>query len=190
MESSSKGNILDFSNDDLCIISNQSHPLLLQLEQEGKKLKTSKVERSKTQKFAMFDMDYTLIKTKSGKIFAQSWDDWKPLFNNIKETLTEFLENDFRLVIITNQSRFEKDPRYKKEVLRKIRKIMGFIDLPVDFIVLQKDTEYRKPSPGVLYFMMKYMYPDVHFDFENSFYCGDAAGRLKTALRKKDFANT
>jgi len=30
----------------------------------------------------------------------------------------------------------------------------------------------------------------VKIDKENSFYCGDAAGRDKTATRKKDFSNT
>ena len=62
--------------------------------------------------------------------------------------------------------------------------------MPLDFIVLSKDNEFRKPSPACLYFIMGEMYNNVHFDFRNSFYCGDAAGRLKTKFRKKDFANT
>lgn len=38
-------------------------------------------------KMAGFDMDWTLVKTKSGKIFAANSDDWLFLFEEVKPKL-------------------------------------------------------------------------------------------------------
>jgi histidinol phosphatase-like enzyme len=41
-------------------------------------------------KIAGFDLDYTLIKTKSGRTFAKDKDDWVFLVDNTVETLKEY----------------------------------------------------------------------------------------------------
>ena len=53
-------------------------------------------------KFACFDMDWTLIKPKSGKKFPQNKDDWKFLNNYVKAKLAAFAKNDYQLVIFSN----------------------------------------------------------------------------------------
>lgn len=49
-----------------------------------------------------FDMDSTLIKTKSGKTFAVSKDDWVLLYDNIPEKIQQYHSDGFRIVIFTN----------------------------------------------------------------------------------------
>ena len=43
----------------------------------------------------MFDLDYTLIKTKSGKVFPKYIDDWELLNDNVKTKLTKLFEKKF-----------------------------------------------------------------------------------------------
>jgi bifunctional polynucleotide phosphatase/kinase len=51
---------------------------------------------------AGFDMDYTIIKTKSGKKFPQNKDDWELLYDNTKAKLTQLSQDGFTIVIFTN----------------------------------------------------------------------------------------
>lgn len=52
---------------------------------------------------AGFDMDWTIIKTKSGKTFAVDSDDWDFLFPEVKPKLQQLHKDGFRIVIFTNQ---------------------------------------------------------------------------------------
>jgi bifunctional polynucleotide phosphatase/kinase len=48
-------------------------------------------------------MDYTIIKTKSGKKFPQNKDDWELLFGEItKSKLVQLDKQGFSIVIFTN----------------------------------------------------------------------------------------
>ena len=42
---------------------------------------------NKSAKIAAFDMDYTLIKTKSGALFAKNCFDWQILYNQVPQKL-------------------------------------------------------------------------------------------------------
>ena len=46
---------------------------------------------------------------------------------------------------------------------------------------------FRKPRPGFWEFLEKYQNSDISIDQSKSFYCGDAAGRVR-AKGKKDFS--
>jgi bifunctional polynucleotide phosphatase/kinase len=186
MEKSSK-RVKEYNfEDSLYILSNKPHPLF----KKNYNFSRKPMKRQNYQQFAIFDMDFTLIKTKSGKNYAKDENDWALLFDNVPKVLKEFRDAGFEVIIITNQKLFSTDPEYKGEIIMKIKALFKVFKIPLDFVILSNDNHYRKPSPSCLYFIMSHLYPSVHFDFENSFYCGDAAGRLKTKLRKKDFANT
>lgn len=60
------------------------------------------------------------------------------------------------------------------------------------FIAATHGDQYRKPSLGMWdYFCKNLLGEDIKtVDKKKSFYCGDAAGRPKTATRKKDFSDT
>ena len=57
---------------------------------------------NKTEKLAGFDMDWTLIKTKSGKTFAQSAHDWQFLYECTAEKLRKLNEDSYQVVVFTN----------------------------------------------------------------------------------------
>lgn len=48
-------------------------------------------------------MDYTIIKTKSGKKFPQNKDDWEFLLDSTKAKLIQLSKEGFTIVIFTNQ---------------------------------------------------------------------------------------
>ena len=56
---------------------------------------------------AAFDLDYTLIKPKSGRKFPKDKNDWKFLFDNIIDYLHSL--KDYSIVLFTNQSRFNNN---------------------------------------------------------------------------------
>ena len=91
-------------------------------------------EIKKTGKIAAFDLDYTLIKTKSGKLFPINKDDWKYLYDNIPEKLKELFDDNFTIVIITNQMGISKGKLDKSEFLNKISNIHKTLKIP--FILL------------------------------------------------------
>ena len=55
-------------------------------------------------KIAGFDIDGTIIKTKSGKTFPINENDWEFLYNNIKQKIEE-ISDDYSVLFITNQSK-------------------------------------------------------------------------------------
>jgi bifunctional polynucleotide phosphatase/kinase len=54
--------------------------------------------------------------------------------------------------------------------------------------VASDDDTYRKPNLGMWKFFVGTMNETVKVNLEQSFYCGDAAGRVKG--KKKDFSDT
>lgn len=65
---------------------------------------TSKLKFEYTEKIACFDLDGTLIKTKSTKRFAANENDWIFYSKNVPNKLKKIAEDGFCIVIITNQA--------------------------------------------------------------------------------------
>ena len=57
-------------------------------------------------KIASFDMDGTLIATKSGKVFAVDKNDWRLLYDQttVKQMRKLYEEDNYKIVIMTNQA--------------------------------------------------------------------------------------
>jgi len=140
-------------------------------------------------KIAAFDLDYTLIKTKSGKKFPIDHTDWVLWDDSIPYKLAILVSKGFQIVIFTNQSKLKKKeniPNYKK----KIEQIHTVLPFNIQFYISIGSGFYRKPLTG----MWDKMLEINHIQFINalSFYCGDAAGRIIgwTKGGGKDFACT
>jgi DNA 3'-phosphatase len=128
-------------------------------------------------KIAGFDLDSTLIKTKSGKTFAQNSDDWQ-WFNyiTVPHILNKCYLAGFRIQIITNQAGIKQDLAKLKIFTDKLSKIevelrKMYPDIRYEVFCLNNKDVFRKPFPTVI---------DSLFDSginPSSFYCGDAAGR-------------
>jgi bifunctional polynucleotide phosphatase/kinase len=142
-------------------------------------------------KLACFDIDYTIIKTKSGKKFPISKDDWVLLYDNIPQILKEYSDQGYQLVFFTNQMGISKGKSNVKDLIYKFNKVRQKLGLKIDVLMTAFDDNFRKPMTGMWDFYCEYNKITTDKDLlENSFYCGDAAGRLyptTTKKVKKDF---
>ncbi|CAO3608788.1 unnamed protein product [Cunninghamella echinulata] len=122
-----------------------------------------------------FDLDGTLIKTKSGNVHSKDSRDWVWWHSSIPEKLKQLHSEDYKIVIFSNQNGLKNDQRIN-EFKAKVTDILDQLPMPVLlFASLHKDV-YRKPMKGMWDELVQ-EYNDVEIDLKNSFYVGDAAGR-------------
>lgn len=117
-------------------------------------------------KIAGFDLDNTIIKTKSGKKFPKDYEDWIFMYPNIIEKINDLYNNGFNIVIITNQKNLKNIDEWKQKIIN----IFTILNINIDIYVSLIDNEYRKPNIGL---WTKY----INNYTPNTFYCGDACGR-------------
>lgn len=141
----------------------------------------SKLKRKNEKiKIAGFDLDQTLISTESGKTFPIDSNDWKWMYDNVKDKLEDFINKGFEIVIITNQGGIKSSSEKMSVFKTKIENIEKDIALThansnIKFKIygaVHKDV-HRKPYPT----FFKYINIDKNVDRDNSFFCGDGAGR-------------
>ena len=137
---------------------------------------------------ALFDLDGTLITTKSGKKWSSKPEDWK-LLPQVESQLKLAVANGGLIGIITNQ--LEWSGGTSKQLKEKIGNVIRRLDIPLYVFMAIKRDEYRKPCTGMYKLLLETA--GTEFDLSKSFYVGDAAGRhgdhndtdLKWALNTK-----
>ncbi|CAN7949681.1 unnamed protein product [Ixodes pacificus] len=141
-------------------------------------------------KIAAFDMDGTLITTKSGKVFPVNSHDWRILLPQVETKLHSLLADGFKIVVITNQRGLAKSHSHESEFKGKVEHILKRLDIPAQVYVCSGHGFYRKPAPGVWEHLEKHGNGNVPINIHESFYVGDAAGRPANwePKRKKDFS--
>jgi bifunctional polynucleotide phosphatase/kinase len=130
-------------------------------------------------KIASFDIDGTIITTKSGKVFPKDYTDWIFLYENTVIKLKEYYSKDYCIIFISNQGglkTLERIDYWKK----KINNIVKEINIPICVYASTNIYFYRKPLPTI-WDIIKF---EKILISNKSFYCGDAAGR------KNDHNNT
>lgn len=140
-------------------------------------------------KIAIFDLDYTLIKTKSGKLFPVDYSDWQFLYNNIPSKLKD-LSKEYTIIILSNQLGISKGKVDKDKFISKINRIKNKLNIPLIFYIATHDDNYRKPRIGFIDHFKSLVDDFDSFLLEESFYVGDMAGRIKTNKFKKDKYDT
>ncbi len=133
----------------------------------------------KNGKVATFDMDGTIITTKSGKKFPINALDWKFWHDSVPVVLREYYKNGYDVVIISNQNGIEKGKTSLIDIKSKIEEIVKELKIPITVLLAMKDDHMRKPRIGTWEVLTQSLAPII-----DTFYCGDAAGRAK------DFAAT
>ncbi len=84
---------------------------------------------------AGFDLDGTIICTKSGLVFAKDEADWQFLFAEVPGKLRQMHENGYKLVIFTNQKGLQTGRQAVEPFRRKIEAILAKIPVPVQVII-------------------------------------------------------
>lgn len=137
-------------------------------------------------KVAGFDLDCTLIKTKSGGTFARGISDWTWNSTKVIESLKKW-RNTHLIVIFTNQGAVLNDKLSKSyqnftrkllNIIKELKSNLDNVDILVYAACKSKNIDNRKPQIGMWNELLKYLQlGDLKIDKENSFYVGDAAGR-------------
>ncbi|CAO4375352.1 unnamed protein product [Caenorhabditis nigoni] len=135
-------------------------------------------------KIAAFDMDGTLIKTKSGKVFPIDCRDWQLLFESIPSELKKLSSDGWKIVIFTNQKGIQVAKVDRNEFKKKIEAIVAKLGVPVQAFVSVAGGRYRKPCIG-MWEELKLRNDGVDIQETESVFVGDAAGRHKTTIRSK-----
>ncbi|GMR48752.1 hypothetical protein PMAYCL1PPCAC_18947, partial [Pristionchus mayeri] len=137
-------------------------------------------------KVASFDMDGTLITTKSGKVFPVDTSDWKFWSDRVPSKLRELHEKEeTKIVIFTNQKGLMTKQVDKGGFKRKIEAIVKSAKVPIQVFVSIEAARYRKPMSGMWEHFTKHCNGDIEVDKESSVFVGDAAGRHKTKDRER-----
>ncbi|RNA23553.1 bifunctional polynucleotide phosphatase kinase-like [Brachionus plicatilis] len=141
-------------------------------------------------KIASFDIDGTIIVTKSGKTFAQNSSDWKWFDKCVPQKLKDLDDQGFRIVFITNQAGIEKGKTKPEQLKTKFEAMLKELHIPVFILIATGENHFRKPSVEMWKFFEENCNKMEEVDMDESFYCGDAAGRPKNWApgRSKDFS--
>jgi DNA 3'-phosphatase len=120
------------------------------------------------------DLDSTLIRTVSGKMFPQSHTDWQWYNKHVMLTLRRHM--DYGIFIVTNQGGIEKGFVNETEFLSKISSIVESVQsitdnsVPVQGYYCPKMESYdRKPLPGMAFQAAR----DFNINLKDSIMVGD-----------------
>lgn len=100
-------------------------------------------------KVAAFDMDGTLIKTKSGKVHPVDTNDWQIAMPQISKKLREMLNEGYKIVILSNQSPIGNGRVKIEDFKKKIEGIVEKLGVPIQVFFASGKGFYRKPTPGM-----------------------------------------
>lgn len=141
-------------------------------------------------KIAGFDLDSTLITTQSGKVFAASITDWRILYPEVIPRLSELWKSGYKVVIFTNQLYIQKKQLSVADLKAKIEKIVNELNIPVQVFIAPGLNVYRKPVTGMWKHLLDKANDGVTVSLKDSFFVGDAAGRIAgwAPGKKKDFS--
>ncbi|KAF7523370.1 hypothetical protein G7054_g11790 [Neopestalotiopsis clavispora] len=148
-------------------------------------------DRSKRIKVAAFDLDSTLITTASGKKFGDDPADWKWWHSSVPSKLKQLYEENYRVVILSNQGGLvlHPDPKSKgpkagtkakvDKFKQKCSAVLTQLNLPTSLYAATGKDIFRKPRPGMWKELCEdYDIPQDEVDLDNSIFVGDAGGRI------------
>lgn len=143
-----------------------------------------------SEKIAGFDMDGCLILTQSGKTFPTGPTDWKFFNAKVIPKLTSLKSEGYKIVVFSNQAGIEKKKTKADDIQKKVLAMIDALGFPFQMFVGTGENIYRKPGTAPWEFMVEKCNGEKKCNLKESFYVGDAAGRIKSWLpgKKKDFS--
>eukprot|EP00171_Calliarthron_tuberculosum_P006593 IDg6593t1 len=139
---------------------------------------------SKSRAVAAFDMDSTLIKTKSGAKFARHATDLVLWSADVLPKLRQCADDGCVLVIFSNQNGVSKGRPSKEMIRARVEEVARILNLPIAVYMAVEKNRFRKPCVGMWELFVERLGGDERVDRLTSFFVGDAAGR------KKDFSDS
>lgn len=109
---------------------------------------TTKGSKS-SEKIAAFDMDGTLIKTKSGKVHPVDTNDWQILFPCIPQKVAEKHSEGYKIVLLSNQSPIASGRVKIEDFKKKIEAVVAKLQVPAQVYFATGKGFYRKPATGM-----------------------------------------
>ena len=91
-------------------------------------------------KIAGFDMDGTLITTKTGKVFEVDKNDWRLLYDQMTSKVMQKLhdEDSFKIVVMTNQAGIASGKVKVNDFKEKVEAIAKALKVPLQVTLLIK----------------------------------------------------
>lgn len=129
-------------------------------------------------KLAMFDMDGTLIQTKSGKTFPINSKDWQWRFPVVPDKLRSLYADGWSIYVITNQAGISSGKQKQDDIVDKIQTMLTEIGVPITVYIATAKDYWRKPNTSIAEHFILGPNPPERIQ-----YVGDAAGR------KHDFSD-
>ena len=108
-------------------------------------------------KALFFDIDGTIITTKSGKKFPIDEKDWKMWHLAVKPKLNQLVNNGTRVVFVTNQAGIESGKTDANKFRQKIDALLLHLEIDVEVFVSAGHGPFRKPAPGVYHLLKEYL---------------------------------
>lgn len=131
-------------------------------------------------KIAGYDMDGTIITTKSGNVFPKNTTDWRIIYPEVPEKLQKLHKDGFKICFFTNQAGIARGKIKLDDFKVKIKDIVKKLSVPVQVFIAIGNGHYRKPMTGMWEHLKAEMNSNVPVKLERSFFVGDAAGRPET----------
>lgn len=141
-------------------------------------------------KVAAFDLDSTLITTKTRAKFPKTPHDWKFVFQAVANKLNALSDEGYLLVLFTNQAGVGNGRITDLFVKTRIAAIMADVRADMGAFVATGKDNYRKPGTGMWEEFAQSIGGLQLIDPTNSFYVGDAAGRPARPGGDKDFSDS
>ncbi|PHJ22185.1 polynucleotide kinase-3 [Cystoisospora suis] len=112
---------------------------------------------------ALFDLDGTLITTKSGKAFPQHSMDWQLLHApHSTQRMKSLVSEGYHVIVISNQLGVQKGHTTLTSLTEKVDAIYGALGVPLTVCLATGDDLFRKPRPAAASFILTHLTAHLH----------------------------